>query len=138
MNMQNLKKTLVKPTINGAVSAIAMEMITDKDQKYFNYGGKNYSVMTLGFVLGAVSSLGVEAVSNYVLPHIPGHEKFKHLESLVLHLAGGAGTFVGIAKILNSDLSMAEARKFALVGAVSEAVSSFAYENLVQDSIISF
>lgn len=138
VDMNAIKKMAAKPAINGMVSALAMEIITNKDQKYFSYRGKQYSVMTLGLVLGAGSSLAVETVSGYVLPHIAGHEKFKHLESLVLHLVGSAGTFVAVAKMLNGNLSMVEARKFALVGALSEAVASYAFENLVQDSILNF
>lgn len=135
-DLQHLKKQIVKPLINGGVSAVALEMITTKNQKYFNYGGKRYSVMALGVVLGIASSFAVEFASGVVLPHIPQNKKFQHLESMVLHIAGSAGVFALSAKLLGGSINAEEAKKFMLAGAVAEAVSNYVYENLIQDHII--
>lgn len=136
-DIQQLKKQLIKPLINGGVSALALEMITSKGQKYFAYGGKKYSVMTLGVVLGIASSFAVEFTSGVILPHIPKNQKFQHLESMALHIAGSAGVFALAAKLLGGSITSAEeAKKFMMAGAVAEAVSNYIYENLVNDNII--
>ena len=124
------KKMLAKPAIHGGVSAVAIDMLAGS-QKNFLYGERSIPVWQLGLVVGAASSFSTEFISNIILPHIPQSQKLKHLESMVLHIGLSAGTFALVPKILNSNMNMTEMKKFAVTGALAEAVSSYIYENFV-------
>lgn len=121
---------IIKPAIHAGVSALAIDMMAGA-QKSFIYNDTSYPVWKLGAVLGAATSFSTEFVSNMILPHIPGNAKFQHLESVVLHLAASGATFAIVPKLLNGNLNMEEARKFALVGMLAEAVSTYAYETWI-------
>lgn len=138
MDLQAIKKMAIKPAINGIVGAMAIEMITVPGEKLFKFYGVTYPIWSFGLVMGLVSSLSVEVISNAVLPHIPNNQKFKHLESLVLHVASSAGVFVAGARIVSNKLNMENARKFAITGIASEAVSSFIYEAIAEDNVLNF
>ena len=69
------------------------------------------------------------------MPHISHDAKLKHLESMVLHVVGSGVTFVGAAYLLNSDLNIDEARKFAIAGMLSETVSQYVYENFLVEPV---
>ena len=124
---KTVKDMIAKPAIHGVVSALAIDMLAG-EQKNFVYNDTPYPVWQLGAGLGVVTSFSTEFISNLILPHIPGNAKFQHLESVVLHLAASGATFALVPKLLNGNLNMEEAKKFAMVGMLAEAVSTYAYE----------
>ena len=66
-----------------------------------------------------------------ILPHIPGNQKWVHLESMALHLGTSAGVTIALGKVLNGNLNMNEARIFGLAGATGEMISSYIYNNVI-------
>lgn len=139
MDSQSIKKMALKPAINGVVAAVVMEVITDSNQKSFNFMGKRVPIVAFGAVVGVLSSLSVEVISNAVLPHIPNNQKFKHLESMVLHLAASGGVFVAAARLVSNKLKIVEeGKKFLIAGGVAEAVTSYIYESIVEDNVLNF
>jgi hypothetical protein len=123
----SIKSMLAKPAISGAIGSVAITQLSGGTQ--FIYNGKTYSLYALGFALGFGSSFVSELAHNYVLPHTPGHAKYQNLESMVLSLATSGGAFVLGARILNENITMQEARTFAIAGAASEVLSSYIATN---------
>lgn len=126
----NWKNMIAKPAIHGGVSAFAIDMLAGEN-KNFVWSGREIPVWQLGLAMGAATSFSTEFISNIILPHIPQSQKFKHLESMVLHIGLSAGSFALVPKLLNGNLNLSEAKRFALTGALAEAVSSYVYENFL-------
>lgn len=63
-------------------------------------GGATIPTWALGAALGLGTSLVVDTVSDTVLAHIPGNQRYQHTESIVLHLLTGAAAFSLIPKVL--------------------------------------
>ena len=91
-------------------------------------GGSVVPVYLVGAALGFGTSLFVDIVSDTVLAHIPKNEKYRHTESIVLHLLVGAGAFAIIPKILymiggENKLDNNKMMMFAMAGLATEAIS---------------
>jgi hypothetical protein len=92
-------------------------------------GGMEIPVALLGGVLGLSTSLVVDTISDTIMSHIPISEKFKNMESIVLHvLVGGASfsiipyllySFSGEGNRINRNILM----MFAAAGVGTEIVS---------------
>ena len=130
----DLKKTMSKPLINAGVNATAVSIFAG-DQSSFVIGGKSYPVWMVSAAIGAASSFSTEVISNSVLPHIPGNQRYHHLESMSLHLLSGGGSTVLIGKMLNSNLNMQEAKIFFGAGVIGEVVSSHIFNNFIDQPI---
>lgn len=131
MSGKSVKDMLIKPAIHAGVSAVALDLITG-EAKNFVYNDKQYPLWQVGAVMGGVTSFSTEAISKVILPHIPGNQKFQHIESVVLHLVASGATFAIVPKLLNGNLNFEESKKFAVVGMLAEAVSTFMYEQYIE------
>ena len=132
--MTDLKKILMKPGINGMILGGGVSLMAGETQS-FVIGGRSYPVAAVGAGIGIASSFATEMVSNLILPHIPGNQKYQHLESMSLHLAGSAGATVIAGKLLNSNLNMQEAKLFGIAGMASEVLSSYIYNNFIDQAL---
>ena len=126
----DLKKTFLKPGVNGMILGGGIRLMAGETQS-FVIGGRSYPVAAVGAGIGIASSFATEMVSNLILPHIPGNQKYQHLESMTLHLAGSAGATVIAGKLLNSNLNMQEAKLFGIAGMGAEILSSYIYNNFI-------
>jgi hypothetical protein len=131
MSTTNIKTLLGKPAVSGAIAAVTLPMLSGGSE--FVYNGQRYPLWALGLGLGMASSFLAELAHTYVLPHIPYHEKYLTIESMVLSVAASSGAFVVGAKIINSDINMAEIKTFMMVGAASEVLSGYISTNLLGD-----
>ena len=105
-------------------------------------GGSVVPVYLVGAALGFGVSLFVDIVSDTVLAHIPKNEKYKHAESIVLHLLVGSAAFAFIPKILymigsenkldNNKMMMFAAAGLATEG-ISQALSEYYNTNTAQN-----
>jgi hypothetical protein len=129
-----MKSLLGKPAISGGIAAVALPMLSGG--KEFVYNGQRYPLWALGLGLGMASSFVAELAHNYVLPHIPGHEKYLTIESMVLSVAASSGAFVVGAKIINSDINMAEMKTFIMVGGAAEVLSGYIATNMLGQGTI--
>jgi hypothetical protein len=130
----NLKKMLGKPLISGSLAAVALPMLSGGRE--YIYNGVRYPLWALGLGLGFTSSFIAEFAHTTILPHIPGHEKYLTIESMVLSVASSSGAFVIGAKMINTDINMAEMKTFAIAGALSEVVSGYIATNLLSDGTL--
>ena len=126
----DLNKTLGKTLVNGLVSGLGLSIMAGETQS-FVIGNSSYPVWQVGAAIGAVSSFSTELISNIILPHIEGNQKWVHLESMALHLGTSAGVTIALGKVLNGNLNMNEARIFGLAGATGEMISSYIYNNVI-------
>ena len=129
--MTNFSNTLLKPATTGAVSAVGLMAMVGSDSN-FQIGETKVPVWALGLGLGAASSLTVDLISEYALPHISKDKKLRHFESIALHLSSSGLVFAAVPKLLNSDLNMDEAKSFFMAGVAAEIVGQYIYENFVQ------
>ena len=125
---------LGKPMVSGAIGSVAITQLSGGRE--FVYNGKRYSLYGLGFALGFGSSFLSELTHNYILPHIPGNAKYQHLESMVLSVATSGGAFAIGARLLNENITMTEARTFAMAGAAAEVLSSYVATNFLGDGTL--
>lgn len=132
--MSNIKQLLMKPAISGGLAAIALPQLSGGSE--YIYNGKRYPLWALGAGLGFGSSFVAEFAHKYILPHIPGNEKYMTLESMVLSLAASGSAFVIGAKLINSDLNMAEAKTFAIAGMASEVLSGYIATNVLAEGTL--
>jgi hypothetical protein len=130
----DMKKLLGKPLISGGIAAVALPMLSGG--KEYIYNGARYPLWGLGLGLGVASSFIAEVTHNYVLPHIPGNEKYMTIESMVLSVASSSGAFVIGAKIINSDINMSEMKTFAMAGAAAEVLSGYLATNFLGDGTL--
>ena len=91
-------------------------------------GGSVVPVYLVGAALGFGTSLFVDIVSDTVLAHIPKNEKYRHTESIVLHLLVGGAAFAFIPKILymlssENKLDNNKMMIFAAAGLATEGIS---------------
>lgn len=117
-----------KTIVSGVTGALAVAYQTRGLGSTFVLAGREVPLWLMGGALGAAASLVTDAVSNAVLPHIPGSKKLQRFESIVLHLATSSGAFALIPRLLNSDVNQAEMRAFAVSGALSELASQLTHE----------
>jgi hypothetical protein len=134
MSTSTIKSLLGKPAISGAIAAVSLPMLSGGSE--FVYNGTRYPLWALGLGLGVASSFMAELAHNYVLPHIPGHEKYLTIESMVLSVAASSGAFVIGAKIINTDINASEMKTFAMVGAASEVLSGYIATNFLGEGTI--
>lgn len=98
-------------------------------------GGAVVPVWAVGAALGFGTSLFVDIVSDTVLAQIPKNEKYKHAESIVLHLLVGSAAFAFIPKVFymlggESKLDNNKMMLFAAAGLAAEGVSQLLSEYL--------
>jgi hypothetical protein len=130
----DLKQLLGKPVISGTIAAVTLPMLSGG--KEYIYNGVRYPLWGLGMGLGFASSFIAEATHKYLLPHIPGNEKYLTIESMVLSVATSSGAFVLGAKMINSDINMSEMKTFAMAGAAAEVLSGYIATNLLSDGTL--
>jgi hypothetical protein len=130
----DLKQMLGKPLISGAIAAVSMPMLAGGSE--YIYNGQRYKLWMLGMGLGVASSFISEVIHKYVLPNIPGHEKYMTLESMVLSIASSAGVFALGAKMVNGSVTMSELRTFAMAGAASEVLSGYLATNFLGEGTL--
>lgn len=136
MNMEKLKTMALKPIIHGSVTGVGLSVLAG-DKTRFIYNGRSYPIWLIGGGIGAVSCLATTVVNDLVLPHIERNKTLLHLESMTLALAVSGGSGVLAAKMLNPNLSMNEAKLFAVAGIGGEVISSYIYSNFIhQDSFM--
>ena len=132
--MSDIKKLFMKPAISGGIAAIALPQLSGGSE--YIYNGKRYPLWGLGMALGFGSSFVAEMAHRYILPHIPGNEKYMTIESMVLSLASSGGAFVLGAKLINTDLNMQEAKTFAMAGAAAEILSGYIATNVLAEGTL--
>jgi hypothetical protein len=98
-------------------------------------GGAVVPVWAVGAALGFGTSLFVDIVSDTVLAQIPKNEKYKHAESIVLHLLVGSAAFAFIPKVLymlgsETKLDNNKLMLFAAAGLATEGISQLLSEYL--------
>lgn len=92
-------------------------------------GGIQIPVALLGAGLGLATSLVVDTISDTIMSHIPVFEKFKNMESIVLHVLVGAAAFSTIPYLLYSlsgegnKINQKILMLFAAAGVGTEVVS---------------
>jgi hypothetical protein len=131
---KDLKQLLMKPAISGGIAAVALPQLSGGTE--YIYNGKRYPLWGLGAALGFGSSFVAELVHKYILPHIPGNEKYLTIESMVLSIASSGGAFVLGAKLINSDLNMGEMKTFAIAGAAAEVLSGYIATNILAEGTL--
>jgi hypothetical protein len=130
----DLKQLLGKPLISGGIAAVTLPMLSGG--KEYIYNGVRYPLWGLGMGLGFASSFISEATHKYILPHIPGSEKYMTIESMVLSVATSSGAFVLGAKMINADINMSEMKTFAMAGVASEILSGYLATNFLGDGTL--
>jgi hypothetical protein len=132
--MSNIKKLLMKPAISGGIAAVVLPQLSGGSE--YIYNGKRYPLWGLGAALGFGSSFVAEFAHRYLLPLIPQSEKYLTMESMVLSIASSSGAFVLGAKLINSDLNVAEAKTFAIAGMASEVLSGYIATNVLAEGTL--
>lgn len=127
-----LKSQFLKPVINGGVSAVTLRtMIGDKR---FNLFGKDIGILPFGFGLGFASQFSSELIANWILPYINRSSAATKFESMVLSIGANGASFAIIPKLLNGDVDASTMKTLFMAGAVSEAVSTYLYQNVLAGS----
>ena len=100
--------------------------------------GKEIGILPFVFGLGFVSQFSSELISNWILPYINRSSQVTKFESMVLSIGANAVSFAVIPKLLNSEVDMNNIKQLAMAGAITEAVSSYLYQNVLagQGSVI--
>lgn len=131
---KDLKQLLAKPAISGAIAAVTLPQLSGGTEYIWN--GQRYPLWALGAGLGFGSSFVSELAHKYVLPHIPGNEKYMTMESMVLSLASSGGAFVIAAKLINAEVNMSEMKTFAIAGMAAEVLSGYVSTNFLGDGTL--
>jgi hypothetical protein len=130
--MDRLKEQFSKPLINAGVSAFALNTLFPGSA--FEIGDRQVGVAMVGAGIGFTSSFLSEIVSQWIVPQISSDQRLQNIESMIVSLGASAGAFVVIPRLLNPNLNMAEANRLAMVGAASEVLSSYLYNNFIKSN----
>lgn len=128
----------VSSSIIGAIALYAVSRYSGSDGSMTLpnvLGSAVVPVWAVGAVLGFGTSLFVDVVSDTVLAQIPKNEKYRHAESIVLHLLVGSAAFAFIPKVLymvggESKLDNNKLMLFAAAGLATEGISQLLSEYL--------
>lgn len=116
-----LSDTLRKGLITGGVAAGGGALLFGETGQT-NFLGYTVPVPVALFAANAASSMLADVAHNYILPSIPGNEKFSNIEAAALGLGvSGASS----AYILNGTLGTTESMNSALLGAGSYAAGEW-------------
>lgn len=80
--MGDISTMIGKPLAVGAVSALAASFLL-ADTSSVRAFGMSLSPVTMVFVATAGASVVSEIAHQYILPEIPGNQKFAHFESMI-------------------------------------------------------
>lgn len=86
-----------------------------------------------GAGIAVVASMVSEMVHAWILPHINSDKRLQRWEAALLTPTAGAVGFVGASYLSNKNLfnNSTEIRNLVLVGALSEVIGQWAYENFL-------
>lgn len=116
-----LSDTLRKGLITGGVAAAGGALLFGETGAT-TFFGQAVPVPVALFAANAASSMLADVAHTYLLPSIPGNEKFSNVEAAALGLGvSGASS----AYILNGNLGTAESMNSALLGAGSYAAGEW-------------
>jgi hypothetical protein len=129
--MDRVKQQFTKPLISAGVSGFALNTLFPGSS--FEIGDRTVPVAIVGAGIGAASSFASELVAQWIVPQISSDQRLQNLESMIVTVGSSAGAFVLIPRLLNQNLNMGEANRLAMVGAASEVLSSYLYNNFIAD-----
>lgn len=126
MALQTDANYVLKPAVNGLVTALAMSQVAGKEINVFGSYVPSYYVTG---AVGALSSVVGEMAHRFILPHLSPNEKFAQVESSILSPAVAGAAQVGVLEMLapGSAQSVGFTKVFA-IGAGAEIVGQYAWE----------
>jgi hypothetical protein len=125
-------EALQRAGVSAGVSAGLWAMRDPQLASTFSVRGTEYPAWQVLAVVGGVSSLVVNQVSDMLASHIPKDKRGSSGESLVLHLMASAGAYSLVPRVLSDDFSMEEMRMMAIHGAGTELITSYLADKLVK------
>lgn len=127
-----------KPLMSSALGAGAMVVLQKQlgapsGSMKLPFTETRVPLFVVGAMLGFASSFTTDLISDMVLSHIPQSKKFKHVESIVLHILVSGSAFALVPKILytldgETGFDMSKMKLFAMAGAAAESVSQIIHE----------
>lgn len=138
-NSQVIKNFLGnKPLMSSALGAGAMVVLQKQlgapsGSMKLPFTETRVPLFAVGALLGFGSSFITDLISDMVLSHIPQSQKFKHVESIVLHLLISGSAFAMVPKILytldgETGFDMSKMKLFGMAGIVAEGASQIIHE----------
>ena len=120
---------LMKGAMTGAVAAAASYLLLGENRS-MPIAGRDVPVLIPVFAGGMAGSVLADTAHRWVLPMIPGNEKYAKAESAALGiLSSGAGTAIALSFVGTPNIPAT----FAL-GAGSYVASDFAYHTFIDKS----
>lgn len=136
MENQSVIDMLVKHSIVGGVSAIGMIFYFGETDSV-RFFGMTLPAPLVSFGVGAVSSSAADLAHKFILPHIPGNQRYSAIESAVLSPVVNGVSQLVVFGPLTSSIPSDQYMSAFMLGAVSEAVGGYAFENFYLNSNIS-
>lgn len=129
---------ITKPIIVGGLSYMASVVIMGDAKSLVTLPlvNKNVSVHTYMGLLGGLSSLGTQTVSNWILPYLPMNSSYASYESALLEPAVNGGLNVAATYILFPSLYKEQgALKLAGTGLIGELGGDYIYQHFIAPNI---
>ena len=126
---QAIKDFGVKGLLTGATMAVGSMTLFGDSGNINVLGATLPAYVPIGSV-GVLSSIIGDAVTEYVLPHIPQDEKLKNLESAALNFAASGGAFPLILKVTTGINNDAMPKAFVFGGS-SKLLSDAVYNQYI-------
>ena len=120
---------LMKGAMTGAVAAAASYLLMGENRS-MEIAGRSVPVLVPVFAGGMAGSVLADTAHRWILPMIPGNEKYAKAESAALGIiSSGAGTAFALSLLGSANF----VPTFAL-GAASYVASDFAYHTFIDKS----
>lgn len=128
----SLSEALIKPALAGSIGALAAYVLLGESGNIIVFGQQVPAVLAIGGTVAAANYLG-ELGHQYLLPMIPGNQKYAKIESALLSPALSGVAVYGIFMVagINGDWFPA----FAL-GAGSTVAADYAYNNFLEGYLV--
>ena len=126
MSVQN---RLLKYGVAGATSYAALEYLTNATN--VQLFGRTVPLPVAALGLGVAGSMANDFVHQWILPMLPISDKLEKFEGIAVSLGSGAASTLGLVYL--ADPALVEelgANKLLMVGAGTEIVSEYAYQQL--------
>ena len=112
--------SLPKAGIQGASLAVMNRILEPRAAAYIPMFGQRVPLWVAAGVSGALSSVFVDLVHSYILPHIPVLKKYERQESALLAPVLAAGAYIGVWYIAQP----AALSRIGIIQLAGEAVAS--------------
>jgi len=129
-----LMNVLKKAGIQGIYTAVAFKLFNGSFNSVYMFG-MDFSLLTAGFVVGAVSSVVSDTLHSYVYSEIPVKDKYNDMMALGLNSVLAGAVFLGVLYGINPVIPQSAGLiKTFGIGAMGELVSAYSMTMMNDDS----